>query len=153
MKSLIINESGDTLNSILENSALMGLIGVIIGSILSFLGIMYSEHIKLKTFDKEKKYLEEEKRKSIYIKFLDLINQYRNIIYAQVIDYKEFSTKEEKVELLKNLSSVLAELDLYAPKEISSKCRKLYYSVFKIITDSNEFQAQYDDIVKLLKEK
>lgn len=136
----------------MENSALIGLIGVIIGSILSFLGIMYSEYIKLKTFDKEKRYLEEEKKKSIYILFLDLINQYRNIIYAQVIDYEEFSTKEEKVELLKKISSVLSELDLYAPKEVSSKCRKLYYNVFKIITDNDEFQIQYNEIIELLKE-
>ncbi len=136
----------------MENSALIGLIGVIIGSILSFLGIIYSEYIKLKTFDKEKRYLEEEKKKSIYILFLDLINQYRNIIYAQVIDYEEFSTKEEKVELLKKISSVLSELDLYAPKEVSSKCRKLYYNVFKIITDNDEFQIQYNEIIELLKE-
>lgn len=136
----------------MENSALIGLIGVIIGSILSFLGIMYSEYIKLKTFDKEKRYLDEEKKKSIYILFLDLINQYRNIIYAQVIDYEEFSTKEEKVELLKKISSVLSELDLYAPKEVSSKCRKLYYNVFKIITDNDEFQIQYNEIIELLKE-
>lgn len=140
------------MDNILENSALIGLIGVIIGSILSFLGIMYSEYIKLKTFDKEKRYLDEEKKKSIYILFLDLINQYRNIIYAQVIDYEEFSTKEEKVELLKKISSVLSELDLYAPKEVSSKCRKLYYNVFKIITDNDEFQIQYNEIIELLKE-
>lgn len=141
------------MNNWLENSALIGLIGVIIGSLLSFVGIMYSEHIKLKALKEERRYTEKEKRNFTYNRFLDLINQYRNIIYAKLIDYKEYSTDEEKAELLKNLSSVLAELDLYAPKEISTKCRKLYYNVFNVLFDNDKFQMDYDEIVELLKKE
>lgn len=141
------------LNSLANNSALIGLIGVIIGSLLSLMGIMYSEHIKLRTLKDNRQYAEKEKRNKIYNHFLDLINQYRNIIYADIIDYKEFSTKEEKAALLKELSSVLAELDLYASKEISSKCRKIYYNIFNVLFDNNKFQTEYDEIVELLKKE
>lgn len=54
---------------LLENSALIGLIGVIIGSLISLTGVMYSEHIKLKTLEKEQRYKEKEKKKIIYVQF------------------------------------------------------------------------------------
>ena len=143
------------MNELMGNAALMGLVGVIIGSLLSFLGVIYSEHIKTKKFKLEKEYVLEkaliENKQRIYKNFLDLINQYQDVIHAKIINYTDFATDEERTILLKNISSSLSELDLLAPKEVSSACRKLYYSVFNIVFDSKAFQTQYNEIVELLK--
>lgn len=53
------------LNSLANNSALIGLIGVIIGSLLSLIGIMYSEHIKLRTLKDNRHYAEKEIKSTI----------------------------------------------------------------------------------------
>ena len=45
-----------------NNSALVGLIGVFLGAVLSFLGTVYSEHAKLKTMKKEQEFKDKEKR-------------------------------------------------------------------------------------------
>lgn len=139
------------MNAWLQNSAVMGLVGVIIGSVVSFAGIIYSERVKLKTLEEELQYKEKEKRNLAYKQFLNLINQYRSIMYASVFDYKEYASSEEKVQILKDFCSVLGELDLYASKEIALKCRELYSSAFNIIFDSKKFQMDYDEIVELIK--
>ena len=46
-----------------NSSALMGLLGVFLGAILSFLGTMYSEYAKLKTLKTEQEFKEREKQK------------------------------------------------------------------------------------------
>lgn len=43
------------MEELLKNSALIGLLGVIIGSMLSLFGVMYSERIKLKTIELQQK--------------------------------------------------------------------------------------------------
>ena len=139
------------MNGWLQNSALMGLVGVIIGSAVSFVSVIYSERVKLRTLKEEQQYKEKEKRNLAYKQFLNLINQYRNIMYATVINYEEYTTSEEKVQLLKNFSSVLADLDLYASKEIALKCRELYNSTFNILLDGSKFQVDYEEVVELIK--
>lgn len=139
------------MNGWLQNSALMGLVGVIIGSAVSFVSVIYSERVKLRTLKEEQQYKEKEKRNLAYKQFLNLINQYRNIMYATVINYEEYTTSEEKVQLLKNFSSVLADLDLYASKEIALKCRELYNSTFNILFDGSKFQVDYEEVVELIK--
>lgn len=139
------------MNGWLQNSALMGLVGVIIGSAVSFVSVIYSERVKLRTLKEEQQYKEKEKRNLAYKQFLNLINQYRNIMYATVINYGEYTTSEEKVQLLKNFSSVLADLDLYASKEIALKCRELYNSTFNILFDGSKFQVDYEEVVELIK--
>lgn len=54
------------MNAWLQNSAVMGLVGVIIGSVVSFAGIIYSERVKLKTLEEELQYKEKEKRNLAY---------------------------------------------------------------------------------------
>lgn len=68
------------MNGWLQNSALMGLVGVIIGSAVSFVSVIYSERVKLRTLKEEQQYKEKEKRNLAYKQFLNLINQYRNIM-------------------------------------------------------------------------
>lgn len=46
-----------------NNSALVGLIGVFLGAVLSFLGTMYSEYAKMKTLKMEQEFREQEKAK------------------------------------------------------------------------------------------
>ena len=141
---------------LLENSALIGLIGVIIGSLISLTGVMYSEHIKLKTLEKEQRYKEKEKKKIIYVQFLDSVNQYNLIVYADMLkealdNDKEYDTQEERTALLKKVTSVLAELDLYAPNEISSKCHKLSGNILNTVFNSDQFQKDYKEVVELIK--
>lgn len=48
-----------------NSSALMGLLGVFLGAVISFLGTMYSEYAKMKTLKKEQEFREQEgKRKT-----------------------------------------------------------------------------------------
>lgn len=46
-----------------NSSALMGLLGVFLGAVISFLGTMYSEYAKMKTLKKEQEFREQEKAK------------------------------------------------------------------------------------------
>ena len=41
----------------------MGLLGVFLGAVISFLGTMYSEYAKMKTLKKEQEFREQEKAK------------------------------------------------------------------------------------------
>ena len=49
-----------------NNSALVGLIGVFLGAVLSFLGTVYSEYAKLKTLKREQEFKDREKREAVY---------------------------------------------------------------------------------------
>ena len=42
-----------------NSSALMGLLGVFLGAVISFLGTMYSEYAKMKTLKKEQEFREQ----------------------------------------------------------------------------------------------
>ena len=46
-----------------NNSALVGLIGVFLGAVLSFLGTVYSEYAKLKTLKREQEFKDREKQR------------------------------------------------------------------------------------------
>lgn len=133
---------------------MLALVGVIIGSLISFLGIIYTEHIKIKTIKVEQKYHHEkyifENKQRIYKQFLELTNKYQDYLNANLINYKNYASEEDKIILLKSISSVLSEMDLFATKEISSACRNIYYSALNMIFDRRTFKLQYDKAVELL---
>lgn len=62
-----------------NSSALMGLLGVFLGAVISFLGTMYSEYAKMKTLKKEQEFREQEKAKEkrelAHQHYLTLINE------------------------------------------------------------------------------
>ena len=100
-----------------NSSALMGLLGVFLGAVISFLGTMYSEYAKMKTLEKEQKFKEQEKTKEkrelAHQHYLTLINENRAVIYAGVINYKEYISSSENVELVRRLPAVMAELEWF----------------------------------------
>ena len=138
-----------------NNSAMMGLLGVFLGAILSFFGTMYSEYAKVKALEKEQELKEREKSKEkqelAHQHYLTLINENRAVIYAGMINYKEYMSSEERTELVRRLPSVLAELDLYSTKEICTKCGNLSGNLLNAVFDGEKFQKDYDDIVELMK--
>ena len=81
-----------------NSSALMWLLGVFLGAILSFFGTMYSEYAKLKTLKTEQEFKErekaKEKRELAHQHFLTLINENKAALYAGIINYKEYMSDE-----------------------------------------------------------
>lgn len=138
-----------------NNSALMGLLGVFLGAILSFLGTMYSEYAKLKTLKTEQKFKElekvKEKRELAHEHFLTLINETRAVLYAGITNYKEYMSDENKAELLRKTPAILSELDLYSTKEICLKCRNLLGNLLNAVFNSEKFRKDYDEVVDLMR--
>lgn len=138
-----------------NSSALMGLLGVFLGAVISFLGTMYSEHAKLKTLKKEQEFKEKEKAKEkrelAHQHYLTLINENRAVIYAGIINYKEYISSGENAELARKLPTVMSELDLYSTKEICLKCRNLSGSLLNTVFYSEKFQKDYDEVVELMR--
>lgn len=138
-----------------NSSALMGLLGVFLGAILSFLGTMYSEYAKLKTLKTEQKFKElekvKEKRELAHEHFLTLINENRAVLYAGIINYKEYMSDENKAELLRKTPAILSELDLYSTKEICLKCGNLLGNLLNAVFNSEKLQKDYDEVVELMR--
>lgn len=111
---------------------------------------MYSEYAKVKALEKEQELKEREKTKKkqelAHQHYLILINENRAVIYAGIINYKEYVSSEERTELVRRLPTVLSELDLYSTKEICMKCRNLSGNLLNAMFDSEKFQKDYDDI-------
>lgn len=138
-----------------NSSALMGLLGVFLGAILSFFGTMYSEYAKLKTLKTEQEFKErekaKEKRELAHQHFLTLINENKAALYAGIINYKEYMSDEDKAELLRKIPAILSELDLYSTKEICLKCENLLGNLLNAVFDSRKFKKDYDEVVELMK--
>lgn len=138
-----------------NSSALMGLLGVFLGAVISFLGTMYSEYAKMKTLKKEQEFREQEKAKEkrelAHQHYLTLINENRAVIYAGIINYKEYMSSSENVELVRRLPAVMSELDLYSTTEICLKCRNLSGSLLNTVFNSEKFQKDYNEVVELMR--
>lgn len=82
---------------------------------------------------------------------MTLINENRAVIYAGIINYKEYMSSSENVELVRRLPAVMAELELYSTTEICLKCRNLSGSLLNTVFNSEKFQKEYDEIVELMR--
>lgn len=141
------------MEELLGNAAVMGLIGVVIGSLLSLLGVMYSENIKLKTIELQQKQISKENLQKTFSDFLHLINSYQNFYRSQVINFKNFMEEKEVIALIKNAETVLAELDLKASKELSVECHNLFNKTFTGIFNQQDFNTQYRTVIDLMKKE
>lgn len=78
-------------------------------------------------------------------------NENRAVIYAGIINYKEYMSSSENVELVRRLPAVMSELDLYSTTEICLKCRNLSGSLLNTVFNSEKFQKDYDEVVELMR--
>ena len=60
------------LASLFNNPALMGLIGVLGGALISFWGVIHSENVKLEALKREQEFKGREKREAVYQHFLEV---------------------------------------------------------------------------------
>ncbi len=138
-----------------NNSALVGLIGVFLGAVLSFLGTVYSEYAKLKTLKREQEFKNREKREAVYKHFLEAIKRLENLM----VEFHEEENEEKKKkfhgeldEMRMDFPLILAEVDLYADGEISTKCRNLFFTRHNVYRAPQKFQEDYDQLVDAMKE-
>lgn len=136
-----------------NNSAFIGLLGVVIGSLISFLCTVYVEKKRLESLREEQNYIREssaqDNKENIYGQFLDLINLYQNMILARLINQDNFLSNDDAKVFLKDMSSVLSKIDLFASKEIRDACHNLYAEAWRIF-DSTAFKTQYEFVIELL---
>lgn len=141
------------LQDLLGNAALVGLVGVVIGSGLSLYGIMYSERIKLKTIELQQKQLQKEQTLKSYTNFIHLVNQYQNFYLSQIMQVDKFMTTEDAAALIKSAEMVLAELDIRASEELSRACHDLFNKTFSALFNQEEYQTQYRKVIDLMKKE
>lgn len=139
------------MEELLKNSALIGLLGVIIGSTLSLFGIMYSERIKLKTIELQQKQGGKETLEKNFVAFLHLINQYQDFYLSKMISFNQFMSNEDGIALIKSGEKILAELDIRTSKELSMACHELFSKTFTSIFDNKAYSEQYRIVLDLMK--
>lgn len=138
-----------------NNSALVGLIGVFLGAALSFLGTVYSEHAKLKTMKKEQEYKDKEKREAVCKRFLESIKRFETLMteaYAEKDEEKRQKLFEKLEEMRLDFPPVLAEVDLYTDRNLSTKCQDLFFNRHNVWDNPQKFQEDYDQLVDAMKE-
>lgn len=76
-----------------------------------------------------------------------------------MVEFHEEKNEEKQKKFLGELDEmrmdfplILAEVDLYVDGEISTKCRKLFFTRHNVYTASQKFQADYDQLVDAMKE-
>lgn len=138
-----------------NNSALVGLIGVFLGAALSFLGTVYSEHAKLKTLKKEQEFKDKEKREEVCKRFLESIKRFETLMteaYAEENEEKHKKLIEKLDEMRMDFPLILAEVDLYTDKNLSTKCQDLFFTRYNVWKNHQKFQEDYDQLVDAMKE-
>ena len=138
-----------------NSSALMGLLGVFLGAVISFLGTVYSEHAKLKTLEKEQEFKDKEKREGACKRFLESIKRFETLMieaYAEENEEKHKRLIEELDEMRMDFPPLLAEVDLYTDRNISTKCRDLFFYRRNVWDSHQKFQEDYDKLVDAMKE-
>ena len=141
------------MKELLESSAIMGLLGVIIGAILSLVGVLYSERIKLQTIKMEQEKLIHDDMRKYFADFLHLVNQYKDMYASRLLGNNNFMTEEEVAKLIKRAEIVIAELDIRASSDLSIECHKLFNQTFRSIFNQNDFETQYKKVVELMKKE
>lgn len=143
------------LASLFNNPALMGLIGVLGGALISFWGVIHSENVKLEALKREQEFKGREKREAVYKHFLEAIKRLENLM----VEFHEEENEEKKKKFLGELDEmrmdfplILAEVDLYANGEISTKCRNLFFTRHNVYRSPQKFQKDYDQLVDAMKE-
>ena len=134
---------------LLNNSAFMGFVGVIIGSLVSFLTAMYSEHIKSKNAKEERIHETQkataETKQRLYCQYLEYVYQ------GMILNGMDNDDDSELLELMsKKLPSVLAELTVFAPKEINTACSSFCWDALKNSTN-DEYYRQRDKIIEMMR--
>ena len=139
------------MEELLKNSALTGLLGVVIGSILSLFGVMYSERIKLNTIQLQQNQGNKETIEKNFVAFLHLINQYQDFYLSKMINFNQFMSNEDGIALIKSGEKILAELDIRTSKELSLACHELFSKTFTSIFDNKAYSEQYRIVLDLMK--
>lgn len=138
-----------------NNSALVGLIGVFLGAVLSFLGTVYSEHAKLKTMKKEQEFKDKEKREGACKRFLESIKRFETLMieaHAEVNEEKQKNLFRKLDEMRMDFPIILAEVDLYTDRNLSTKCQDLFFNRCNVWNNHQKFQEDYDQLVDAMKE-
>ena len=142
---------------LLNNSAFMGFVGIIIGSLFSLLGVFYSERVKKETalekqkLDREKELSED--KKHAYRHFLNLANRVLTVYANEDINGNLYD-KDEKSEILKQILPALSEIDLVAPPETRKAFLQLFNALNKDFGEdfnAKTFSDRYDKAVELCK--
>lgn len=141
------------MKELIGNPAAMGLIGVIIGSVLSLCGALYSEYIKLKSIKLQQKQVSEDDLQKIFSHFVRLISSYKNFYMSQILKFKSYMDEDEVTTLIKDTEQVLAELDLKASTELSVECHNLYNQTFTGIFNQKDFNVQYRKVIDMMKKE
>lgn len=141
------------IQDLLGNAALVGLVGVVIGSGLSLYGMMYSERIKLKTMELQQKQAQKEQTLKSYTDFIHLLNQYQNFYLSQLMKVDKFMTEEDAAALIKSAEMILAELDIRASEELSLACHDLFSKTFTSLFNQAEYHKQYRKVIDLMKKE
>lgn len=141
------------MEELLKNSALVSLLGVAVGSMISFLSVMYSERIKLRTIEIQQKQARKDALERSFASFLHLVNQYRDFCVSRTIGFNNFMADEDAISLIKSAEKILAELDMRASRELSIACHKIYNKIFMSLFDSESYLEDYRNVVDLMKKE
>ena len=137
------------MEKLLESSAFMGLLGVIIGSCLSTFGVLYSEHKKSKATEKQIEREQIAEKERVCKNFLNFIKDYEMLFCSFILQAPNLIAEEDKRNFLKSMGPVLVEIDLKTSPELSSACHKLFNCVVSF--DRQKYNESYAEVVNLMK--
>lgn len=144
------------IEKILNNGAIVGFLGVIIGAILSILGaliqsILNNKHARtlhsLQNREEKEKLLRESK-KGAYVDFLNLLEQKRMLIYAKNQDLDIHN--EARTQLSKKVNHIMSIFSLLAPFELVTKSVDLFDRCDDYMVDGS-YDLQFKKIISLMK--
>lgn len=141
------------MKAILENAAVVGLIGVIIGSVLSFLEIMYTQQVEIKKINLKKQQTDKENLEKILTEFLHLVKQTEDFYLSKILNIDDFLTEEEFNMMLKNAEKILPELSIRASDELYTACNSLFHKTFLSVFNQKDYNEEYKNIIKLIKKE
>ena len=96
-----------------------------------------------------------DKREGACKRFLESIKRFETLMieaYAEVNEEKQKNLFRKLDEMRMDFPIILAEVDLYTDRNLSTKCQDLFFNRCNVWNNHQKFQEDYDQLVDAMKE-